>query len=39
MQQHLERLKIHADINDPLVKRKFEDGQGTVNPSSSGIVD
>lgn len=28
MQLHLERLKIHADINDPLVKRKFEDGQG-----------
>lgn len=28
MQLHLERLKIHADINDPMVKRKFEDGQG-----------
>lgn len=28
MQLHLERLKIHADINDPLVKRKFEDGKG-----------
>jgi large subunit ribosomal protein L35 len=31
MQQHLERLKIHADINDPLVKRKFEDGQGDMS--------
>ena len=31
MQLHLERLKIHADINDPLVKRKFEDGQGIFN--------
>lgn len=31
MQLHLERLKILADINDPLVKRKFEDGQGTSN--------
>lgn len=30
MQLHLERLKINADINDPLVKRKFEDGQGTL---------
>lgn len=28
MEQHLERLKILADINDPLVKKKFEDGQG-----------
>lgn len=28
MQLHLEHLKILADINDPLVKRKFEDGQG-----------
>ncbi|KAJ5690123.1 hypothetical protein N7462_004515 [Penicillium macrosclerotiorum] len=31
MQLHLERLKIHADINDPLVKRKFEDGQGDMS--------
>ncbi|KAJ5678097.1 uncharacterized protein N7477_003730 [Penicillium maclennaniae] len=31
MQQHLEQLKIHADINDPLVKRKFEDGQGDMS--------
>lgn len=25
----VERLKIFADINDPLVKRRFEDGMGT----------
>lgn len=25
---HLEKLKVLADINDPLVKKKFEDGQG-----------
>lgn len=31
MQLHLERLKIHADINDPLVKRKFEDGLGMIH--------
>lgn len=31
MQLHLEQLKIYADINDPLVKRKFEDGQGIWN--------
>ncbi|KAJ5881150.1 uncharacterized protein N7473_012203 [Penicillium subrubescens] len=31
MQLHLERLKIHADINDPLVKRKFEDGLGDMS--------
>jgi large subunit ribosomal protein L35 len=29
----LERLKILADINDPLVKRKFEDGLGSLRPS------
>lgn len=29
MQKHLDELVILADINDPVVKRKFEDGQGT----------
>lgn len=28
LRQELEKLKILADINDPLVKRRFEDGQG-----------
>jgi large subunit ribosomal protein L35 len=28
LRQHLEYLKIQADINDPAVKRKFEDGLG-----------
>jgi large subunit ribosomal protein L35 len=28
MQKHLSELVILADINDPVVKRKFEDGQG-----------
>lgn len=28
MRKALEELKIHADINDPLVKKKFEDGLG-----------
>lgn len=28
MREHVEELKILADINDPLVKRRFEDGQG-----------
>ncbi|KAJ5312700.1 hypothetical protein PENANT_c007G11238 [Penicillium antarcticum] len=31
MQLHLERLKILADINDPLVKRNFEDGEGDMS--------
>lgn len=31
MEKHLERLKILADINDPIVKKKFEDGQGKLN--------
>jgi len=28
MTAHLEELKIFADINDPMVKKRFEDGQG-----------
>jgi large subunit ribosomal protein L35 len=30
MQLHLEKLKIYADYNDPIVKKKFEDGKGIV---------
>lgn len=29
MQRYLEELKIKADINDPMVKKRFEDGQGS----------
>lgn len=28
MKQHLEWLKVQADVNDPQVKRRFEDGLG-----------
>lgn len=28
MRRHLEDLKIQADVNDPIVKKRFEDGQG-----------
>ncbi|PGH11243.1 hypothetical protein AJ79_04974 [Helicocarpus griseus UAMH5409] len=31
MEKHLEYLKIQADINDPMVKRRFEDGLGDMN--------
>lgn len=31
MQTELERLKILADINDPNVKRRFEDGLGEIH--------
>lgn len=31
MQKQVERLKILADINDPLIKRRFEDGMGDMN--------
>jgi large subunit ribosomal protein L35 len=35
LEVHLDRLKVLADINDPLVKKKFEDGQGKLlRPSS-----
>lgn len=30
MRRHLETLKVLADINDPLVKRRFEDGMGAL---------
>ncbi|OJD30483.1 mitochondrial 54s ribosomal protein 35 [Diplodia corticola] len=30
MQNRLEKLKILADINDPLVKKNFEDGKGNM---------
>lgn len=35
MEKHLEHLKILADINDPLVKKRFEDGQGKHSMGSS----
>ncbi|KAL8669580.1 MAG: hypothetical protein Q9168_005835 [Polycauliona sp. 1 TL-2023] len=31
MQKYLEDLKILADINDPVIKKRFEDGEGDMN--------
>ncbi|KAL8692767.1 MAG: hypothetical protein Q9218_002274 [Villophora microphyllina] len=31
MQKYLERLKILADINDPVIKKRYEDGDGDMN--------
>ncbi|KAL8823388.1 MAG: hypothetical protein Q9191_005904, partial [Dirinaria sp. TL-2023a] len=31
MRKYLEELKILADINDPLIKKRFEDGMGDMN--------
>ncbi|KAK2749474.1 hypothetical protein FQN57_006408 [Myotisia sp. PD_48] len=31
MEKHLDKLKILADINDPLIKKRFEDGFGDMN--------
>ncbi|PGH34952.1 hypothetical protein GX50_02190 [[Emmonsia] crescens] len=31
MEQHLEHLKILADINDPVIKKRFEDDLGDMN--------
>ena len=28
MQKYLENLKILADVNDPVIKKRFEDGMG-----------
>ena len=33
MRHRLEATKILADMNDPIVKRKFEDGEGTLYPT------
>ncbi|KAK4696035.1 large subunit ribosomal protein L35, partial [Lecanoromycetidae sp. Uapishka_2] len=31
MHKHLEELKILADINDPVIKKRFEDGEGDMD--------
>ncbi|KAI9049095.1 hypothetical protein LZ554_006943 [Drepanopeziza brunnea f. sp. 'monogermtubi'] len=31
MRRHLEYLKIQADINDPMIKKRFEDGEGDMS--------
>ena len=28
LHKHLEKLKLMADINDPVIKKRFEDGMG-----------
>ena len=30
MRKRLEELKILADINDPVIKKRFEDGEGEI---------
>lgn len=32
--KELERLKILADINDPVIKKRFEDGMGMPSPTT-----
>lgn len=40
MHKHLEHLKILADINDPVIKKRFEDGEGTCSwKAGSNIAD
>lgn len=31
MRRYLEYLKIQADMNDPMIKKRFEDGDGTLS--------
>lgn len=38
MMRYLEKLKIYADINDPIVKKKFEDGNGRSCPGVSRLL-
>ena len=35
MQTYLEKLKILADVNDPVIKKRFEDGQGMTSSRTS----
>lgn len=35
LRRHVDQLKILADVNDPLVKKRFEDGQGTDSPRNA----
>lgn len=35
MQKYLEELKILADINDPMIKKRFEDGEGMAFTSTT----
>lgn len=35
MKKHLEYLKIMADINDPLIKKRFEDGLGMYHAANT----
>ena len=37
MQKHLEHLKILADINDPTIKKRFEDGEGMPSTPAPGM--
>lgn len=37
MYKYLEQLKVLADINDPVIKKKFEDGQGKLYPFPSNL--
>ncbi|MCJ1474858.1 hypothetical protein MMC13_003518 [Lambiella insularis] len=31
MHKYLEKLKVLADVNDPMIKKRFEDGEGDMN--------
>lgn len=37
LRKHLEYLKVQADMNDPAVKRKFEDGFGMFNATIRNV--
>lgn len=37
MQKYLQHLKILADINDPTIKMRFEDGKGDIKPTQFPI--
>ena len=37
MQKHLQELKVLADVNDPVIKKRFEDGQGKISKLLSAM--
>ena len=38
MQKFLENLKILADVNDPVIKKRFEDGMGELTLLHSTVL-
>lgn len=38
MRKYLEQLKVLADVNDPMIRKRFEDGEGKSHPRDSAFL-